>query len=557
MVTCKKTASLSASEMADLKASQLSIPPELTAAIDDVRSDASNTNWCLAALGPSNELHVVGTGTGGAVDLAAKLTPESAYYGLVRTTEAIDSGIVGQKDAVKFAFITYLGDELGVMRKGKIATFKGTITHSFEPFHAELMNATSPDEVTDGAITELRMCPRLKSTLLQRLQATDLCCLLAHSVGSMFGNATARAKAADGSMRIGQRTVKIDQAGSVRTGLQSAAVTSKQDVNIPPDLLEAVADVRSDASTTDWCLCRLENNSTTLVMVGSGSKGTSELAAHLTSDHAYYGLVRTTESIDTGARKVDAVKFAFITFLGEGLSVLKKGKITTLKGTITEVFAPFHVELMNATSPSEVTSDAITELLHSLFGDETTQRDAGSIRVGQQTIRVQHKDCSAGSAAAIATPRMPGAMGGVGGGGTTLRAQAEALPAPVSAALAEVREDKTASDWCVVGYDDGKEPALKVVAKGEGRVEAVQPYLLHDQLLYALVRVEQKVDASTTVKFVLVSWIGNDVAPMRKAKLSTKRGAATTAIGPFHAEMLNPTEASAVTHQAIMRLLET
>jgi hypothetical protein len=121
-----------------------------------------------------------------------------------------------------------------------------------------------------------------------------------------------------------------------------------------------------------------------------------------------------------------AVKFCFITFIGEGVSPLKKGKITTYKGSVTEVFEPFHVrtsaaeaarghilaraarcqqrshaaaaaasplaaasppraepfdlsgwhlpqvELLNATSVSEVTEGAIVELLNSMFGTAKT-----------------------------------------------------------------------------------------------------------------------------------------------------------------------------------------
>ena len=43
---------------------------------------------------------------------------------------------------------------------------------------------------------------------------------------------------------------------------------------------------------------------------------------------------------------------------------------------------------------------------------------------------------------------------------------------------------------------------------------------------------------------------------MRKAKLSTLRGAATEVLSPFHAELLNAHDVSAVSHENIMKLLE-
>ena len=77
-----------------------------------------------------------------------------------------------------------------------------------------------------------------------------------------------------------------------------------------------------------------------------------------------------------------------------------------------------------------------------------------------------------------------------------------------------------------------------------------------DALLYALVRVSQQVDRSTTVKFVLVSWVGEEVPPLRKAKLSTLRGAATEVLSPFHVEVLNANDTTELTHAHLMALLE-
>ena len=53
------------------------------------------------------------------------------------------------------------------------------------------------------------------------------------------------------------------------------------------------------------------------------------LAAQLRDDNVYYGLVRTYEQIDA----TRAVKFVFLSFVGEGVAAMKKAKISTLKGT--------------------------------------------------------------------------------------------------------------------------------------------------------------------------------------------------------------------------------
>ena len=69
-------------------------------------------------------------------------------------------------------------------------------------------------------------------------------------------------------------------------------------------------------------------------------------------------------------------------------------------------------------------------------------------------------------------------------------------------------------------------------------------------------RVTQRIDASVTVKFALVSWVGEEVAPMRKARLSSLRGQASSVLSPYHTELLNVASAAEVTHEAIMKQLE-
>ena len=86
--------------------------------------------------------------------------------------------------------------------------------------------------------------------------------------------------------------------------------------------------------------------------------------------------------------------------------------------------------------------------------------------------------------------------------------------------------------------------------------ESLQPYLTPGALLYALVRVGQQVDRSYTVKFALVSWVGEEVAPLRKAKLSSMRGQASQLLSPFHTELLNVSQLAEVSHAAIMKQLE-
>jgi hypothetical protein len=64
-------------------------------------------------------------------------------------------------------------------------------------------------------------------------------------------------------------------------------------------IADAIADVRSDTTETDWLLCGYAQGKVeTLTLVGSGVGGTDELKNHLKEDQAMYGLVRIAERID-------------------------------------------------------------------------------------------------------------------------------------------------------------------------------------------------------------------------------------------------------------------
>ena len=135
---------------ASLVSKQIDIPDELVSKIADVRDNSTPTDWVLASLSSESEdlgLRVLGTGTGGVTELRELLTQENIFFGLVRTIETID-----KTEAVKFVFISFVGEKIGVMRKARISTLRGGIQAAFDPFHCELLNLSSKEEVSEAAI---------------------------------------------------------------------------------------------------------------------------------------------------------------------------------------------------------------------------------------------------------------------------------------------------------------------------------------------------------------------------------------------------------------------
>ena len=124
----------------------------------------------LASLSAESEgaaaLRVVGCGSGGVNELREKLAQDNIFFGLVRTTETIDQTV-----AVKFVAISFIGEAIGVMRKALISTLRGDITAAFDPFHCELLNVSTKEEVTN--LTRTRSRSRTRARIRTRTDVSN------------------------------------------------------------------------------------------------------------------------------------------------------------------------------------------------------------------------------------------------------------------------------------------------------------------------------------------------------------------------------------------------
>jgi len=306
------------------------------------------------------------------------------------------------------------------------------------------------------------------------------------------------------------------------------------ELRAPPELVAAIADVRQNDHPSDYVLASYSADGSSLALVGCGTGGAEALAEQLEPGAIFYGLVRTTETIDATV----AVKFVFVSFIGEGVPPKRRAVVATLKGAATEVFSPFHAEMINLTSSDELTSASVNALLGEMFGSAlTTQAASGprSMRIGQREVKMPD------SATQAEKP--------------LYSARQEVLAPGLAAAIASVRSNACSeTDWCLAAWSaDGS--ALECVGSGGGGAAALSAMLDPERISYGLVRVEDKVDQSDTIKFVHVSFLGERVSALRRAKCSTKKGSVTALFEPFHAEILNATSADEISPSAVAALV--
>lgn len=99
--------------------------PEILSAYDDVRSDASPTNWLLLSYASASgaELKLSATGSGGLQELAGALADDQAQYGYARVEYANDT----ESKRVKFVLVIWIGEHTKVMRKARVSIESGGV----------------------------------------------------------------------------------------------------------------------------------------------------------------------------------------------------------------------------------------------------------------------------------------------------------------------------------------------------------------------------------------------------------------------------------------------
>lgn len=118
---------------------------------------------------------------------------------------------------------------------------------------------------------------------------------------------------------------------------------------------QSYLDVRDDKSETNWAVYKYSDK--TIVHAASGTDY-QEFRSHFTEGERVYGFVR----IETGDELSKRAKFAFITWIGEGVGALQKGKVSTDKASVKQVVQNFAVEIL-ANDPEELDFDHVKSVL--------------------------------------------------------------------------------------------------------------------------------------------------------------------------------------------------
>jgi hypothetical protein len=301
---------------------------EVREILKDVHSGKNNLNWALLGYEGSSvdKLQLIGSGTGGITEMGAHLNDKVTAYGLIRVVDVVDNISTN-----RFVFINWMGDHVPAVTKAKVATNKSSVLEIIGHYNVEILASDTFDIKEDIILGKIQDASGTRVRVQEQQKP-------AQSVPKSVGGA-----------------------GAKRTDVVPTANTSlvfKDEANVR----STIQDVRKDASSTNWILIGYADQKS-LSLVGSGSGGLSEMASHLKANAVNYGLLRTEDKVDNSV----TTKFVFVNWVGESVSPMVKGRISTHKGTINEFFEPFHLTI-NAEKPEELDVATLEAKLQSLKG---------------------------------------------------------------------------------------------------------------------------------------------------------------------------------------------
>jgi len=125
-----------------------------------------------------------------------------------------------------------------------------------------------------------------------------------------------------------------------------------------PALLKAWQDITKNDATQNWLLFDFVEGTNKLTCTATGTGGMSELKAKLDSSKIQVGAFRVV-GVDNRETTVSRrPKFVWFTYIGSGVSVLKKARVSVQKPDLAKFFtsAQFNVEI---SSPDELTKPDI------------------------------------------------------------------------------------------------------------------------------------------------------------------------------------------------------
>lgn len=100
-------------------------------------------------------------------------------------------------------------------------------------------------------------------------------------------------------------------------------------------------------------------------------------------------------------------------------------------------------------------------------------------------------------------------------------------------AYSDVRDDKSDVNWAVFKYEGSQ---VTVAAKGQ-TFDDFKAQFGDDERAFAYLRIQTGDEMSKRSKFLMLTWVGTEVSPIKKAKMSTDKALVKEVLANFAVEL--------------------
>lgn len=291
-------------------------PEALNEALANIRSDSDVTNrrsWVLVGHvdGNPSVIDIVAVDNSAEAtidDFRDKLADDQTMYGLIRLATTYD-----MSTTVKFVYVHWCGADIPPVKRGKYGVVHGSVQSKFGQYHVGVETGDSEDLTEEELIKQLEDSSGTRSHVVSSTEGRQERGFTQFQTKSR-GNATARTVAPQGV-----------------------------EVEVSPELQEAIGNLRSDSSDISWVLATFENGNikSPLTLAGTGSGDIEEFKECLQDDQVMYGLYRTKDVLDG----IKTIKFVYIYWIGDEVKPMTKGKVSSVTGTVERCFGQAHFSL--------------------------------------------------------------------------------------------------------------------------------------------------------------------------------------------------------------------
>eukprot|EP01100_Stratorugosa_tubuloviscum_P014705 TRINITY_DN800_c0_g2_i1.p1 TRINITY_DN800_c0_g2~~TRINITY_DN800_c0_g2_i1.p1 ORF type:complete len:654 (+),score=357.56 TRINITY_DN800_c0_g2_i1:152-2113(+) len=267
----------------------------------------------------------------------------------------------------------------------------------------------------------------------------------------------------------------------------------------------SIQSLRSNAGS--WIAFGYSENSEIVKILATGNGGLTNFVNLFTEEHVVYVLL----ALPVQELDIIHIKFIFITWVGPNVKPMHKARSSQHRVQIYN-FAKGIVQL--AAEIQFLTLAAVSEqaLLDKIAGSRT------QAALTEEELRAAAETDLKKKAAAAAKNAKPTS--------TTNEEFAIPLinPEQVATEISELLKPvNNGVNWISFGYDQQRNDKVVILNKGTGGLEEIEPLLDDSNVLYIIFGITVTEGDYSTLKFILINWVGSKVKPMVRARSSQHR----------------------------------